>query len=110
MAIQLGNGVANRIRDVDGGGALVDDGLDHAGQKVDLAAVTVFGAEFDVGAQVAGKAHGLFGLLQHLLGRHAQLFLHVQWRCGNEGMNTATVRTFQGLSRTRNVTVVGTRQ
>ena len=77
FTIQLGNRIAHGIGHIDGGGAFVDHRLDHAAQEVGLAAVAVFGAELDVLDQITAKAHRLLGLFQHLLGCHAQLFLHV---------------------------------
>ena len=110
FAIQLRNGIAHRVRHIDGGGAFLDDGFDHTAQKVHIAAVAIFRAEFNVIEQVAGKTHRLTGLLKHLVGRHAQLFLHVQGRGGNEGMDAAPFRTFEGLGRSRNISVVGSGQ
>ncbi|MNS97555.1 hypothetical protein D3C72_1318920 [compost metagenome] len=110
VAVQLRNGVADGVGHVDGGGALVDHGLEHAAQEVGVAAVAVFGAELDVGDLVAREAHGQLGLLMHLVGRHAQLLLHVQRRGRDEGVDAPTRRALQGLGRARDVAVVGTRQ
>ena len=78
IAIQLWNGIADGVGHVDGGGAFTNHGLDHAAQKIHIAAVPIFGAEFDIGTQIACEPHRLHGLLQHLVGSHAQLFFHVQ--------------------------------
>ena len=50
-------------------------------------AVAVLGRELDVAAQVAREAHRQLRLLEHLLGRHAQLLLHVQRRGRDEGVD-----------------------
>jgi hypothetical protein len=78
FAVQLGHCISHRVRHVDGGRAFLDDCLQNAAEKIHLASVPVFRTELDVTHQVACVAHGLHRLLQHLVGRHAQLFLHVQ--------------------------------
>ena len=59
-----GRGVADRVGDVDRGGAGVDGRLDHLAEEVGLGAGGVFGRELDVGA-VAGRplhaGHGPLG-------------------------------------------------
>ena len=107
LAIELGNRVAHGVGHVDGGCTLLDDGLDHARQKIGFAAIAVLRAEFDVFDEIAPEAHRLLGLLQHLLGCHAQLFLHVQRTGGDESVNASAVGPLQGLGRTRDVAVVG---
>jgi hypothetical protein len=80
LAVQLGHRVAHGVGDVERGGAFGDHGFQHAAQEVGVGPVAVLGRELDVGAQVARKAHRQLGLLEHLVGRHAQLLLHVQRR------------------------------
>ena len=63
------------------------DRLEHAAQEVRVGAVAVLGRELHVGAQVAREAHRQLGLLEHLVGRHAQLLLHVQRAGGDEGVD-----------------------
>ena len=110
FAIQLRNGIAHGIGHVDGRCTFVDDSFNHAGQKVGLAAVAIFGAELDVIHQVAPKTHGLLGLLQHLLGRHAQLFFHVQRTGRNKGVDAAAIGILQRLGSPRNIAVIGARK
>jgi len=110
VAVELGHRIPHRIGNVQRGGPLFDHRFQHPAQKVDIAAVAVLGAELDVGAQVAGKAHRLARLLEHLLGRHAQLFLHVQRRSGNERVDARTRRAAQGLGGPGNVAIIGARQ
>ena len=74
-------------------------------------AVAVLRRELDVVAQVAREAHRQPGLLEHLLGRHAQLLLHVQRRlvAMKVWMRDAR-RALQRLGGARDVAVVGARQ
>ena len=110
LSIQLRNGVTHGVGHIDGGGAFLNHRLDDPAQKVRIAAVSVFGAEFDVVKQIAGKAHRLTGLLKHLVGGHAQLFLHVQWRGGDKRVDAPPFGAFERLGRARNIAVVGTGQ
>jgi hypothetical protein len=49
-------------------------------------------------------------LLKHLVGRHAQLFLHVQCRGGDKRVNATPFGAFEGLGRARNIAVIGSGQ
>jgi hypothetical protein len=51
--------VADRVRDVDGGGAGLDDRLDDLGQELELGARGVLGRELDVLAELARDLHAL---------------------------------------------------
>ena len=106
VTVKLRNGIADSIRHVDGGGALFDHRLEYAAQVVDIAAVTVFRAELNVTHQVARKTHRQLGLLEHLLGRHAKFFLHVQRAGGDEGVDTRRARAFEGFGSAGNVAVI----
>ena len=110
IAVQLRNGIAYGVGHIDGSGPLVNHRLNHTAQKVHFAAVAVFGAEFNIATQVATKTHRLFGLLQHLLGAHAQLFLHVQRRGGNKGVDAAPIGPLERLGCAGNITVIGARE
>ena len=67
LAVFLGHRVADRIGNVDGGGAGCDHRLDYLAEKRDVGAGGVFGREFNVRAQRLGVPDGLAGLLQALL-------------------------------------------
>ena len=110
VAEQLGHRVADGVGDVDRGRTFVDHGLEHAAQEVGVGAVAVLGRELDVVAQVAREAHRQLRLLEHLLGRHAQLLLHVQRAGGDEGVDARARRALQRLGGARDVAVVGARQ
>ena len=92
LAVQLGDRVAHGVGDVDRGRAFGDHRLEHAAQEVGVGAVAVLGRELDVAAQVAREAHRQPGLLEHLVGRHAQLLLHVQRAGGDEGVDARARR------------------
>src|SRR5690606_35523261 len=74
----LGIGVADRVRDVDRGGAGFDRALDAAAQGVVLGARAVLARRFDVVAVVARPGDAVDHRLVHLLRGHLQLDPHVQ--------------------------------
>ena len=88
----------------------MDHRFNDAAEKINLAAVAILRAELNIPHQVACKTNRLLRLLEHLLGRHTQLFLHVQRAGGNEGVNACPVGSLEGLRRTRNVAVIGARE
>ena len=61
-AEDLGHGVAHRIGEIDGGGALGDHALQHAAEEILVGAAAVFRAEFDVVRKLARVAHGVLRL------------------------------------------------
>ena len=110
IAVELGDRVAHRVRDVDRGRALGDDRLEHATQKIRVRSVAVLGRELDIARQVARKPDRLLGLLEHLIGRHAQLFFHVQSTGGQKDVDSRGRAALQGLGGTGDVAIVGPRQ
>ena len=110
IAIQLWHGIAHGVRNVERGGSFLDDRLKHTAQKVHVTAIAIFRAELDIRDTRAGVTHRLFGLLQHLVWGHAQLFLHVQRTGRNEGVDACPVCTRQCIGSTANVTVIGSGQ
>ena len=110
LAVELGDRVADGVRDVDRAGALADHRLDDAGQELRIGAIAVLGRELDVVGQVAGEAHRLDRLLQHLLAGHAQLLLHVEFAGGDEGVDARAVGAGQCLGGARDVAIVGAGQ
>ena len=109
-AVQLRYGVANRIGNIDGGGAFFDDCFNNLAEKIHFTAISIFGAEFHIGAQAACLAYGHLGLFQHLLGRHAQFFLHMQGAGGDKGVDAATGSVFQCFASAGDIAFIGTRQ
>ncbi len=110
IAVQLRDGVSHGVGHVDCRGTLVDGGLQHPAQEVHIATVAILRAELHVLYQVACKTYGQLCLLEHLIGAHAQLLLHVQRRGCNEGMDARAIGTFERFRRARDVPVVCTRE
>ena len=76
--------VADRVGDVDGRRAGVDDRFDHLGQVGRVRAGGIFGAELHVGAQRAGVLHAGDRHGQRVLAGHAELVLQVDVGRGQE--------------------------
>ena len=110
VTVELGYGITDSVRHVDGGSTLFDHRLENATQVVDIAAVTVFRTELNVTHQVTRETHRELGLLKHLLGRHAEFFLHVQRAGCNEGVYTRRARAFEGFGSAGDIAVIGARQ
>ena len=106
----LGHVVAHGVGHVDGLRAGVDHGLEDADQKVDLGATGVFGGELDVVGVFARPADRLDRLRDDLVGRHAQLLLHVDRAGGDEGVDAPARRRADGLAGAADVVLVGARQ
>jgi hypothetical protein len=102
--------VADRVRDVHRGGARVDHRLDHPAEKVDLGTTGILGRELDIVGKAAGAFHCVHGLLDDLPGLHAQLHLHVDGRCRDEGVDARGGCGFQGLAGPVDIPVECARQ
>jgi hypothetical protein len=87
-----GHVVADGVGHVDGLRAGLDHGLEDAHQEIDLGAAGVLGRELDVVGVFARPADRLHRLLDDLVGRHAQLLLHVDRAGGDEGVDAAARR------------------
>ena len=109
VAVQLGHGIANGVRHVDGAGTLSDNRFEDTAQKIHIAAIAVFRAEFNIAHQITGKTRRLLRLLKHLLRRHAQLLFHVQCTGGKKNMDTRISSSLQSLSCTGDIAIIGTR-
>ena len=79
--------VADRVGDVQGGGALGDGQRENLDHEVRVGAAAVLGAELDVVAERPGVRDHVADLAQYLLAGHAQLALHVQVRGRDEGVD-----------------------
>ncbi len=89
-------------------------GLDHlledAAEEIHLRAPGILRRELHVVAVAARQLDRLDRLLDHLLGLHAQLALHVDRRGGDEGVDAALGRVLQGIAGAADIAVVGARQ
>jgi hypothetical protein len=106
LAELLRHRIAHGVGDVDRGRAFLDDRLEHAAQEIELRARAILGREFDIRAGIAREAHREPRLLVDLLGRHAQLLLHVQRAGRNEGVDAPGLRSLQGVDAALDVAVV----
>jgi hypothetical protein len=106
LAELLRHGIADRIGDIDGGGAFLDYRLEHAAEEIGIGAAAVLGRKLDVLAGVARKACGKLSLLIDLLGGHAEFFLHVQRAGGEEHVDARCGGAFQGVDAALDVAVV----
>jgi hypothetical protein len=110
LRILFGNVVANRVRNVDGGRTFLDHRFDDPAQEIELRAAGVFAGKLDVGDSVARKAHSVPGRDENVLGRHAQLLLHVDRAGCNERMDAPGLRRLDRFQRPRDVLVEGAAQ
>ena len=95
LAELCGDGIADGIGDVHGGGAGIDHGLVDLEQEVMLGAAGVLGAELDlcVGTQALARvADPLDRGLQGLLSRHLQLVLEMDVAGGDEEVQVRLLR------------------
>ncbi len=90
--------VADRVRNVDGGGAGLDGRRDHAREEIEFGARGVFGRELHVVAELARDLHAFDGAAHDLVLRHVELVLAVD-RAGGEEHVQAVPR--RGLERLR---------
>jgi len=109
-SVLAGHGIADRVGNVDGGGAGLDGALDHLGQEVQLGAGGVLGRELDVLAVTAGPLDPFDSPTNNLLLGHLQLELAVDGAGSQEDVDTRPVGIAQGLPGPVDVVVVAARQ
>ena len=95
--VLLRHRVADGVRDVDRGRALLERGGDHLGGEVDVGAGGVHRAELDVVDQRAGVRDGGAGLAQHVGARGLQLVLDVDVRRRDERVHARALGVAHGL-------------
>ena len=105
--VLVGHRVADGVRDVDRGRALVDRGLQHLGGELDVGAGGVHRAELDVLDQRAGVRDGGARLAQHVLARGLQLVLDVDVGRGDERVHARALGVAHRLGRALDVGRVG---
>ena len=89
----VGRGIADRIGNIDRGGAGLDRGLDAAAEEIKLGAGRVHRRPFDI-VGIVPRARDRGGdPLQHLLLVDAHLILAMQRRGADEGVDAAALRT-----------------
>src|SRR6266702_1295538 len=104
------HGVADRVRDVQRGGAGVHRHLDDLEQELHRRPGGVLRAELDVVAQLAGAGHRGLGRLQHLVGAHAQHVLHVAGAGRQEHVDARALCVLDRLEAALDVAEAGARQ
>ncbi len=107
LAELFGRGVADGVGDVQRRRAGPNGDGQHLDQELGVAAAGVFGAELDVVAQAAGVLHHVADRFEHLVGRHAQLVLHVDFTGGEEGVDARPHRALDRLPGFVDVVLVG---
>ena len=83
----VGRRIAHRIGDVDRARAGLDRAFDRPAEEVGVGARAVLRTPFDIVAQVAREGHAVDHRPMHVVGRHAELVLHVQRTGRNEGVD-----------------------
>ena len=96
----LGIGVADGVRDVDGGGASGDRAFDTTTKEIMLGPRAVLTGPLDVIDMVSRARHAVNHRLMHLIGRHLQLDAHMQRAGGDERVDALSLGRLQGLRRT----------
>ena len=99
----LGQRVADGVRDVDRGGAASDRDFDAAAQEVGLGAAAVLGRPFDVVGVTARDVAAVTDGVEHRLGLHPELVLHVQRRGADEVVHPLPLGGADRLAGARDV-------
>ena len=102
--------VADGVRDVDRGRALLDRGRQHLGRELDVGAGGVHRAELDVLDERAGVRDRRAGLAQHVLARGLQLVADVDVARGDERVHARALGVAHGLGGALDVGGVCARQ
>ena len=110
FGILIRNGVADGIRDIDRPRTGLDHRLEDTAQEINVRAAGIFGGKLDIVRVFACPANRLDRLRNHLIGRHAQLFFHVNRRRGDEGVNAAGIRRTDRLTGTPDIVLIGAGQ
>ena len=97
LAPQIGDAVPHRIRHIKRLGAGLDRRLEHAAEEVHVRANRVFRRKLNVVGELAGELDCGDGRLDHLVGLHAQLLLHVDGRSGDKGVDPLARRRGDGV-------------
>jgi len=110
VAPEVGDAVADRIRDVEGLGASLDHRLKNAAEKVHVGTNSVFRRELDIVGELPRELHRSDSGLDHLVRLHAQLLLHMDRRGGDEGVDALARCRRNGVASGLDVTLGGTCQ
>ena len=99
LLVLVRRGVADGVGDVDRRRAGGERRAHDLGHELRTRARGVLAGELHVGDLGAGVGHGVAGLLEHLLGCHPQLVLHVEVAGGDEDVEAGALSILEGLPR-----------
>ena len=96
-------GIADGVRQVDDGRAVLDGGVDDLNQEIGIRAGRVLAGELDVAGILLGVLDHFCRARQHLFGRHFELILHVERRRGEENVDARVGSILDGFPCAVNV-------
>src|SRR3569833_106620 len=96
LAVLIGRGVADGIRDIDGAGSGGDYGFRNLFEIFGVGAGSVFGGEFDVIDIVADELDGGDGGVEDFLARLLELVLQMDVAGGEEGVDAGAFGFLEG--------------
>ena len=104
VANQIGEffryGIADRVGEIDGGGAGGNSGLENATQEITVTAGAVLGRKFDVVRERLRIFDRVNGPLENCIARHLQLVFEMNVGCGDEGVDAGFSGMANGLPGT----------
>ncbi len=109
-AVVFGHREADGVGDVQRGRPVVDRDLAHGTHEVGIGPVAVLGRELDVVEITLGPGDSHARFVHHLVGRHAELLLHVDLRSRDEDVDAGLLRVPHRLPRAVDILETGARQ
>ena len=106
----IGNGIADRVGQVDRGRTGRDGGFEDFTEKIAVAAGAVFRRKLHVVGQAFGVSHGILDLGQHLITIHPQLVFQVDVGSGQKGVDPGFGGIFDGAPGAVDVRFIGPAQ
>ena len=97
LRVVVRRGVANRVRQIDRGGARFDRGCDQLRQEIDVAAGGIFRGKLHVIHITARQPDRRRGVVEGLLAGHLQLYLEMQIRTGEKCMDARPLGELQRM-------------
>lgn len=109
-SVLSGHRVADRVGDVERGGAGLDDLGEHLAQEVGVTASGVLRGELDVRRQALGELDGVHGATDALVARDLELVLEVDVGRGQERVDAVLGRVLHGVVAALDVLLHGARE
>ncbi len=107
--VLLGHRIADRVGDVDRGGARLDDALDDLGEEIQFGACGVFGRELDIVAIAPGPFDAGHRTADDFVLGHVQLVLAVDGAGGEEDVDARLGPVLERFAGAVDVVVVAPR-